>query len=95
MSNNNNNRQNKKRRPVLRPYRRTKKKLLNKKVMVIPIVIGALARLLEEVGRTGLQRASRDRPIVNISHNTEESPGELRRFAITQSLVKNHQLMFV
>ena len=29
--------------------------------------------------------------IINISQNTERSPGDLRRFAVTQTAVKNHQ----
>ena len=33
--------------------------------------------------------------IADISQNTEESPGDLRRFAITQTSVEAHQLMLV
>ena len=41
-------------------------------------------------------RRSRNNPnysIVKISQNTEKSPGDLRRLAVTQSPVKNHQLI--
>ena len=31
----------------------------------------------------------------NIGQNTEKSPGDLERFAVTQTLVRNHQLMLV
>ena len=33
--------------------------------------------------------------IVEISQNTEKSPGDLRRLAVTQTLVRNHQLTLV
>ena len=33
--------------------------------------------------------------IIKISSNTEESPGDLRKFAVTQTPVKDHQLMLV
>ena len=36
-----------------------------------------------------------DYKIVKISENTEKSPGDLRRLAVTQTPVKNHQLMLV
>ena len=32
---------------------------------------------------------------VNISQNTAKSPGNLRRFVVTQNLLKIHQLMLV
>ena len=44
---------------------------------------------------TGNKRTSRDQPdykIINIGQNTEKSLGDLRKFAITQTPVKNHQL---
>ena len=43
----------------------------------------------------GNWRMSRDRPnysIVNTGQNIEESPGDLRRLAVAQSPVKDHQL---
>ena len=33
--------------------------------------------------------------IIEIGHNTEKSPGDLRRLAVTQTLGKNHLLMLV
>ena len=64
---------------------------------MIPIVIGALRtipqRLGKETGRLRNQRASRDHPdyiIIKIGQNTEKSPGDLRRHAVTQTPVKDH-----
>ena len=33
--------------------------------------------------------------ITEIGQNTEESPGDLMRFVVTQTLVRNHQLTLV
>ena len=44
------------------------------------------------------QRTSRDNPdysIIKIGPNTKKSPGDLRRLADTQTLVRNHQQMSV
>ena len=75
------------------------KKLWNVKVTVIPIVIGALGSITKRIGKgTGRfrnQRTSRDHPdysITKIGKNTEKSPAELRRLAITQTLGKTRQL---
>ena len=49
----------------------------------------------EKPGGIGNQRKNRDHSdysIVKIGQNTEKSPGDLRRFAVTQTLVKSHQL---
>ena len=49
-------------------------------------------------GRLRNQRTSRNYPdnsITKISHNTEKSPGDLRRLAVTQTPEKNHQLTLV
>ena len=49
-------------------------------------------RLIKELGN---KKTSEDHPnycIVEIGQNTEESPGDLRRFAVTQTLVEKHQL---
>ena len=57
---------------------------------VIPIVI--VCSVLEN------KRTSRDHPnynIVDIGQNTEKSPGALGRFAVSQTPVRNHQLMLV
>ncbi len=46
-------------------------------------------------GGLGSQRTGRDYPndsIAEDDQNTEASPGDLRRLAVTQTLVKNHRL---
>ena len=40
--------------------------------------------------RLGNKRTSRD--LIEIGQNTEKSPGDLRRLAVTQPPVNNHQL---
>ena len=54
-------------------------------------------RLGKETGRHGNRSRSRDQPnysIVEVAQNIEKSPGDLRRLAISQTLLKN-QLMLV
>ena len=44
------------------------------------------------------RKASRDHPnysIVRIGQNTEKSPGDMRRLAVTQARMKDHQLTLV
>ena len=46
----------------------------------------------------GNKRTSGDYPnygIAEISQNTKKSPGELKRLVVTQTPVKNHQLMLM
>ena len=61
------------------------KKLWNMKMTVIPIVIGVLGTvtkgLVKELGGLGKKRTS----FIKIGQNTEKSPGDLRRLAITQT----------
>ena len=63
---------------------------------MIPIVIaarGTVTKGLEQ--RLGNKRTSEDHPnysINKIGQNTEKSSGDLRRIAVSQTLVKNHQL---
>ena len=70
----------------------------NIKVMVIPIIIGVRYNHWKiNTGTGGFEnkRTSGDHPnkgIVQIGHNTEKSPGNLRRFAVTQTPLRNHQL---
>ena len=73
------------------------------KVTVIPIVIGVLGPVTKGLV-LGLEssenkRTSGDHPdysIPEIGQNTEKSPGgDLRRFVVTQTPVKNHRLMMV
>ena len=55
-------------------------------------------RLGKGVGRVGNRRSNRDHPdysIVEIGQNTEKSPVDLKRLAVTQTTVKDHQLMLV
>ena len=52
-------------------------------------------RIGTETGGLGNNRTSGNSPnysIVEISQNTEKSSGDLRRFAVTQTPVKNHHL---
>ena len=69
------------------------------KVTVILIVIGTLGTVTEGLVQ-GLEdlEIRGDHPnysIVEISQNTEKSPGDLRRLAVTQTPVENHQLTLV
>ena len=80
------------------------KKLWNMKVTIVPIVIGAFGTITKgllkgladlEAGGLGSWRTSRDCPndsITENGQNTEKSHGDLRRLAVTQTPVKNHQL---
>ena len=72
------------------------------KSIVIPIVIGALGTVQRMIGKgaenIGNWKTNRDNPnynIVEIYQNTEKSPGNLRRFAVSQTPVKDHQLTLV
>ena len=71
------------------------KKPWNMKVAVIPIVVGALGTVIKGTGRLGKKRTSGDHPkysIVDIGQNTEKSPGDLKKFVVTQTLVREYQL---
>ena len=75
------------------------KKLWNMKVIFILILIGALGRvtegLLKGLGELGNKRTRGDQPnyyIIEIGQNTGESPGDLRRLAVTQTSLKDQQL---
>ena len=64
---------------------------------IIPIVIGAFGTvnkgLLKELD--DLEVGERDHPndsIIENGQNTEKSPGDLRRLAVTQTLLEDHQL---
>ena len=55
-------------------------------------------RLSKGTGRIRTQRTRGDHPdynILMIGQNTEKSPGDLRRLAITQAPVKDYQLTLV
>ena len=68
-------------------------------VTIIPIVIGAFGTVTKGLfkGQEDLEVGGRvgDHPnnsIIENGQNTEKSPGDLRRLAVTQSPVKNHQM---
>ena len=68
---------------AFRPCQRSK--LWNMKVTVIRIVISTL-----ETVPKSLERGMEDSGIIQ---NTEQYPGGLKRLAVTQTPVKDHQLM--
>ena len=54
-----------------------------------------LRRIDTKIGRQGNKRMSGDNPnysIADIGQNTEKSPGDLKRLAVTQTPVRNHWL---
>ena len=72
------------------------------KMTVILVVIGALGIVSKGLGTgfggLGNKRAREDHSnysIVEMGQNTEKSPGDLRRLAITQTPVKDRQLQLV
>ena len=74
------------------------KKLWDMKVTIIPIVIGALSSyqmigtMTGGLGNNGTGGDCTNYSIVAFGLNTEKSPADLRRLAVTQTLVENHQL---
>ena len=69
------------------------------KVMVIPIVFGALGTIPKGLLK-GLKNLTNneDHPnysIIKIGQNTGKSPEDLGRLAVTQISVENHQLMLI
>ena len=60
----------------------------NKNVTLISVVIGARATIPKEFEIRGDHA---DNSIIKFSKNTVKSPGNLRRLAVTQTPVKNHQ----
>ena len=66
------------------------KKLWNAKVTIVPIVIGAFGTITK-----GLLKGLEDLKVggrVENCENTKKSPGDLRKLAVTQTPVKNHQM---
>ena len=62
---------------------------------IIPIVIGAFVTITKGTGRFGSWWTSGDHPnyyIIENCQNTEKSPDDLRRLAVTQTSVKNLQI---
>ena len=75
------------------------RELKNMKVTIVPIVIGAFGTitkgLLKRPGGLGSWQTGREYPNDSIAangQNPETSPGDLRRLAVTQTPVTNHQL---
>ena len=66
------------------------------KVTFIPVVIGIFGTVtIKGTGGFGNKRTSGDHlnySIVEIGKNTETSPGDLRKPAVTQTPEKNHQI---
>ena len=68
------------------------KTLWNMKVKVMPILIGVLDTVTEGTERIRNKNTSRDHPdysLIQIGQNTEKSPRDLRRLAVTQTLVED------
>ena len=73
------------------------KKLWNMQITIITIVIGAFGPITKGLlnGGVGIWRTGGDHPnfyIIENGQNTEKSPGDLRRLAVTQTPVENHRL---
>ena len=74
------------------------KRLWNMKVTIVPIVIGAFGTITKRPGGLGSWRTNTDSPnnsVTENSQNPERSPRDLRRLAVTQTPVKNHQLTLI
>ena len=69
------------------------------KVILILIVIDVLGMILKDLVRDleklKIEGQAKTIQITKISQDTEKSPGDLRRLAVTQTPMKNHQLMLV
>ena len=75
------------------------KKLWNMKLTMIPIVIGTFGTVIKRIikghGGLGNKRMSgdhRNHYIIENGQNTEKSPGDLRKHAVTQTPMKSHHL---
>ena len=78
------------------------KTLCGMSVTVILIILNALGTIPKDMEKNpegiGNRRKNQNHPncsIVEIGYNTEKSPGNLRRFAVTQTPVKDPQLTLV
>ena len=69
------------------------------KVTIVPILIGALGTVTKGLLKgLGSWRTGKDYPndsIAEDGQNPVTSPGDLRRLAVTQTPVKNHQLILM
>ena len=75
--------------------RELEKKSMDMKVTVIPIVVGALGTIHKGLVKELENLEIRHYSIFKIGWNTEKSPEDFRRLAVTQTPVWNHQLMSV
>ena len=90
-------------RDLARELKKKTQKLWNMRMTVIPIVTVAVGTVTKGSvqGLEDLEinkRMSGNHPnysIIEISQNTKKSPGDLRRLAVTQTPVRNHQLVLV
>ena len=65
------------------------------KVTIVPIVTGAYGTVTKGIRGLGGWRASGDHPnysTIKNGQNTEKSPEDLQRLAVTQAPVKDYQL---
>ena len=63
------------------------------KMPIVPIVIGAFGAVTKGPGGLGSWRTGRDYQndrIIENGQNTEKSPGDSRRLAVTKKPVKDH-----
>ena len=60
---------------------------------VINRLLGTVLKSLEEFGSVKTNLELQNYSMIKISQNTEKSPGDLRKHALSQTAVKNHQLM--
>ena len=68
------------------------RKLWSRGVMVILIVTSMFRKRAGRVGDQRMNSDHQDCSIVKINQNTEKSPGDLRRLAVTRTSLKDHQL---
>ena len=62
------------------------------KVTIISIVIGVFGTVTKGPGGWRPRGDHPNNSIIEDGKNTEKSPGDLRRLAVTQSPIKDHQL---
>ena len=67
------------------------------KETIVPIVISAFRMVTQGLlkGLEDLEVGGRVEIIIENGQNTEKSPRDLRRLAVTQTPVKNHQLILM
>ena len=77
-------------------FARELKKLRNMEVTMIPIVIGTFStvtkRLLLGLGNKRTNGDHLNYSVVEMDQNTEKSPGDLRKLAVSQTSIESYQL---